>query len=392
MSEKFFSEQPDPVMISNEREGFTSWLEINLDNIEFNLCNIRKRVDVEIMAVVKNNAYGHGLTPIVAFLEQIGVRWVMVAKLSEALEIKNRGFSLDVLNMDVLFTDQQYKEVVAKGVTQTIYTLEAAGKLSRAAQSLDKIANIFVKVDTGLNRVGVRYDEAADLITKISKIPMVNIMGVYSTFVQVPDQDTLMLDRFKNVIEDVKLRGVNIPFRSFASSDAVFHNPEAWLNMVRPGVSLYGVYPEKKDKGVSLELKQALSMKSRLEHVKIVEKGESVTYWGRFTAPERMPIGTLHVGFYDGIPREMANRGSILVEGEYRTSIGSVSLNHYLVDLRDVKAQKGDEVTIISETGPNDIYHTAKTAGWMVYSLLNHLNKDTPRIYYRKGIPVALTK
>ena len=155
-------------------------------------------------------------------------------------------------------------------------------------------------------------------------------------------------------------------------------------------MSLYGVYPEKKDLSAPVNLLQALSLKARIEYVKTVERGEGVTYWGKFVAPKRMRIGTIHAGFYDGIPREMANKGRILVDGVYKSSLGSVSLNHYLVDLDGVKAEKSTVVEIIGESGENTIIKTAETAGWMTYSLLNHLHANTPRVYFQNGEPVGI--
>jgi alanine racemase len=199
-----------------------------------------------------------------------------------------------------------------------------------------------------------------------------------------------MLGRLLNVDVQLKHRGINIPIRSMASTDATFHNPDEWLNLIRPGMRLYGVYPEAKDLSAGVRLKQVLCFKARIEYLKTVEKCESVTYWWRFIAPKRMRIGTIHAGFYDGIPREMANKGRVLVDGVYRSSLGSVSLNHYLVDLDGVKAVKGTVVELISREGENTLSETAETAGWMVYSLLNHLNYNTPRVYYLDGEPIAL--
>jgi len=390
MAERYFKEQPKPDEIKEKLKGYTSWLEINLDHIGFNLRNIRDRVGVEVMAVVKNNAYGHGLIPVMAYLESQGVRWVMVAKLREAEKIREAGLKVDVLNMDVLFTDSQYASVTEKGITQTVYTMEAAQRLNKAALSLGKSAKVFVKVDTGLNRIGVKYGEAADLIERIHALPRVEVEGIFSTLQQRPEQDEEMLKRLMDVDKELKARGIQVRYRSIASTDSVFHNPSMWLDMVRPGMSLYGIYPEPKDASSGLRLRQALQLKARVEHVKWVEKGESVTYWGRFVAPKKMRIGTLHLGFYDAIPREMANKGRVVVDGKIRGSLGSVSLNHYLVDLTDVDARKGDEVTIIGESGENDLYNTAATAGWMTYSLLNHMNPFMPRVYYMGGEPVAL--
>ncbi len=185
-------------------------------------------------------------------------------------------------------------------------------------------------------------------------------------------------------------KGIEHGLRSMASSDAIFHFPEGHLDLVRPGMSLYGVYPEEKDLKAGLELKQALSFKARIELVKWVEQGDSVTYWGRFIAPKRMKIGTLHVGFYDAVPREMANKGSVFYDGEFRDMLGSVSLNHVVIDLTGTEAEVGDAVEVIGREGKNTISEIGKTSGWMVYSLFNHLNPKTPRVYYQNGNPVSL--
>jgi alanine racemase len=386
----YFEKQPSPEEIKEISKGYTSWLEIDLDNIENNLDEIREHTETTVMAVVKNNAYGHGLIPITAYLENLGVEWCMVAKLYEAQMIRRAGLKLNVLNMDVLFTPEQYRDVVEKRITQTIYTKEDAEKLEKAAKELNKKTKVFIKVDTGLNRIGVQHNEASDYIEYVNNLENVDVKGIFSTFQQNPDMDRAMMEKLLAVDKQLKKRDVEVPIRSMASTDATFHNPEGWLDLVRPGMSLYGVYPEKKDLKAPVDLKQALSFKARIEYVKTVERGESVTYWGKFIAPKRMQIGTIHAGFYDGIPREMANKGRILVDGVYKSSLGSVSLNHYLVDLEGVEAQKGKVVEIIGREGENTISKTAETAGWMTYSLLNHLHVNTPRIYYQDGEPVAL--
>jgi alanine racemase len=386
----FFESQPTPDQIQEKMKQYSSWFEIDLDNIKHNLGEIKRHTKTEIMAVVKNNAYGHGLIPITAFLEMEGINWCMVAKLYESLKIREKGLEINVLNMDVLFTSDQYQAVIKKNITQSIYTKDDADKISLAARKLGKRAKVFIKVDTGLNRVGVNYAKAVDFIEYVNNKENVDVLGIYSTFQQNPNMDKKMLEKLLLIDENLKKKGINIQIRSMASSDAIFHNPDGWLDLVRPGISLYGVYPEKKDLSAPVELKQALSFKARIEYVKTVERGEGVTYWGKFIAPKKMRIGTIHVGFYDGIPRELANKGRVLVDGVYKSSLGSVSLNHYLIDLDNVNAQKGTVVEIIGKEGENTINKTAETAGWMDYSLLNHLNMNTPRVYYLDGKPIAL--
>jgi alanine racemase len=386
----YFENQPSSSEIMERMKGYSSWLEINLDNIGNNLRELQSHTKTTIMAVVKNNAYGHGLVPVTAYLESQGVEWCMVAKLYEALKLREAGFKLKILCMDVLFTSEQYRSVVEQGITQTIYTRDDADKLQEAAEKIGKHAKVFIKVDTGLNRVGVRHSEAVEFMEYVDGLSMVDVVGMFSTFQQNPEIDKEMLEKLLAVDSKLKEKGINVPIRSMASTDASFHNPDGWLDLVRPGMSLYGVYPEKKDLSAPVDLHQALSLKARIEYVKTVDRGEGVTYWGKFVAPKRMSIGTIHAGFYDGIPREMANKGRILVDGVYKSSLGSVSLNHYLVDLDNVEAEKGTVVEIIGETGENTISKTAETAGWMTYSLLNHLNANTPRVYYMGGEPVAL--
>lgn len=389
MANSYFEDQPSPSEIKERMKGYSSWLEIDLDNLGYNLDQISNHVGVTVMAVVKNNAYGHGIIPVTAYLESKGVEWCMVAKLYEALKIREAGLKLNVLNMDVLFTEDQYESVVKNGVTQCVYTKEDAGKLAKAADKLGVDAKVFIKVDTGLNRIGVRHSEAADYIEYVHKLKGVDVIGIFSTF-QQNTEDKSMLAKLLAVDEALKARCINVPIRSMSSTDATFHNPDGWLDLVRPGMSLYGVYPEKKDLSAPVDLKQALSFKAKIEYVKDVGRGEGVTYWGKFIAPKDMRIGTIHAGFYDGIPREMANVGRVLVDGQYKSSLGSVSLNHYLVDLDDVEAEKGTVVEIIGREGENTLSKTAETAGWMVYSMLNHLHMNTPRVYYIDGEPVAL--
>lgn len=390
MSDTYFESQPAPEEIRERIEGFPSWFEIDLDNLEHNLNQIKSLTSSRIIPCVKNNAYGHGLVPIVAHLESLGISRVLVVKLSEALKLREAGISLEIVNMDPLFAKSSYKAVVEKGVTQVVYTEDIAQTLSEVASVKKVKAHVFVKIDTGLRRVGVKHDEAADFLELVSGLPGLEIDGIFSTLNQEEEQDKIQLKRLLEVEEEARKRGVDTGLRSLASSDAVLYKPETHLDAVRPGMLLYGVYPTAKDMGSGVALKQTLSFKARLEHAKWVDKGDSVTYWGRFTAPRRMRIGTVHVGFYDALPRELSNRGRVKIGDGFRSIIGSVSLNHILVDLTDTAIKPGDVVEVIGREGENTVNAIADAAGWMTYSLLNHLNPLTPRVYLKKGEPVAL--
>ena len=386
----WFRSQPSPAEIVRRLGEHSSWIELDLDHLSFNLARIRERVGVEVMPVVKNDAYGHGLVPITAHLVAEGIRWVMVAKLLEAERLRAAGVGCDVLVMDVLFSDAQCDRVVEQGLTMAVFTEEAALALDAAGRRRGRVAQVFVKVDTGLRRVGVRHDVAPDLIERIARMPNVRVAGVFSSFMQHPDRDREMLARFRAVCAEVERRGVEIPFRTMASTNAIFHEPDAWLDMVRPAMCLYGVHPFDGDDASGLELRQVLSMKARIEYVKEVAKGDSVTYFGTFTAPAPMRIGTLHIGFRDALPRELANKARYGVNGRIMPGVGTIALNHALLDLTGTDAVAGDEVEVFARTGENDLPAMARAAGWMVYSLMNHLSPDIPRVCYRDGVPVAL--
>lgn len=390
MPDRFFAAQPSADQIQQKIAGLGGWFEIDLDRLSANLNAIRERTGVEVMPVVKNNAYGHGLRPVCSSLVRDGVKWLMVAKLAEALAIKSWDMPCHVVNMDTLYTSDQYHRVVEGDVTQVVYTYSLAEGLSDAAVQIGCKAGIFIKIDTGLHRVGVGHEHAIKLIKEIAALPGIEIRGTFSTMMQDDKHDRLILERFQAVLECMKQEGIDPGFRSMASTHGIFHEPHSWFDMVRPAMSLFGIYPWLPDRDSGLELQQALTFKARIEELKPVGKGETVTYFGKYTATRDMQVGTLHIGFFDGLPRELANKGTILVNGKPCPAIGSVSLNHYLFDATDADARIGDVVEVIAREGENDLVTTAETAGWMVYSLLNHLSPFVPRVYFQDGSPVAL--
>ena len=388
MVHPYFKLQPTPSEIRTRIQSFGSWFEINLDALTHNLSEIKRRTRAEVMPCIKNNGYGHGLIPVAAHLSDCGVKRFLVAKLGEAIAIR-RKVGAGVINMDPVWTDEQCEIIAETQITQLIYTRETAEKLSKAAVKMGKPAGVFIKVDTGLRRVGVAYMEAPDLIELISKLPYVRIEGMMSTFQEDQNEDKLALDRFLSVGNELKTRGIDPGARSLTSTDS-FENVGSHLDLIRPGAILFGFYPYQKQAVPPLDLRQALTWKARIEYVKWVEKGDSVTYRSRFIAPKRMRLATLHVGFYDGLPRELANKALINVNGRYRRSTGTVSLNHLLFDVTETDVKVGDAVEVISQSGENTITRTAEAAGWVAYSLVNHLNPGTPRVYTRNGRAVAV--
>ncbi|TEU08228.1 hypothetical protein E3J20_09005, partial [Candidatus Bathyarchaeota archaeon] len=271
MSESYFGSQPSPEEIGERVEGYASWLEIDLDRLGFNLEQIRKRVGVEVLPCVKSDAYGHGVVPVAAYLGREGVGRVLVAKLWEAVQIRGAGLDIGVVNMDPLFRRDQYDWVVGHDVVQTVYTRDHGRGVSDAARKQEKEVGVFVKVDTGLGRVGVRHEMAADLIEHVDGLAGVSVAGMFSTFTEEREFDGVQLERMLALDSELRRRGVEVETKSMASSNAIFHFSESFLDAVRPGLMLYGLYPEPEDRGAGVELRPVLSFKARLEHVKWIE-------------------------------------------------------------------------------------------------------------------------
>ena len=387
----YFQKQPKPKEINRKIQGYSSWIEVNLDNIGKNLEQARGMTGAEIIPCLKKNAYAHGIAPVTAYLMSQGVKRVLVAKLWEAKAIRRAGLDCGVINLDPIYTDEQYNWVVEQKVSQVTYHRESAEKLSKAAKGLNQSIGVWVKVDTGLGRVGGNWRDAADLVEYIAGLPGLKIEGLFSTLLE-DDEDFKQIQRLKEVKENLTARGVTVPTLSIASSHGIFLRPESSLDAVRPGVMLFGWYPMPEARETGEELYQAISLKGRLEHVKWVEAGTPLTYGGAFVAPKRMKVGTMHMGYSDGYLRQLSKKGIVNVGGKICPIIGGVSINHFIIDLSGTEAETGDIVEAISLSGANDAHGLCEIAGVEPYQLAVWMSPLTPRVYYMDGEPVALVE
>jgi alanine racemase len=327
----------------------------------------------------------------VAYLREKDVKRFLVAKLWEAQQIRRAGLDCGIINQDPLFTDTQFNEVVEKDITQVIYHRESAERLSNAAASMGKTASVWVKVDTGLGRAGVVYQEAVELIKHVGTLPGLKIDALYSTLLE-DENDPIQIQRLKDVKKSLGNKGKEIPILSIASSHGIFFDPDSHLDAVRPGVMLFGWYPVPEAREEDIELRQALSLKGRLEHVKWVDPGTPLTYGGSYITEKRMKVGTMHMGYSDGYLRQLSKKGIVKVEGKICPIIGGISINHFLIDLSGTNAVVGDVVDAVSFTGENDAHGLCDIAGVEPYQLAVWMNPLTPRVYYRNGKPVALSE
>jgi alanine racemase len=360
------------------------WLEIDLDAIARNLSKLRERVGGRpVMAVIKCNAYGHGLIGVGKFLETQGVAGLAVGNAFEALTLRGTGVRCPILNLGP-FSASEAPELVRLGISQSVYSARYRG-LADAAASVAAKAKVHIKIDTGLGRVGVPYYLAMPIIKEIAADSRVSIEGVFTTLTEDDEFDREQLKRFLDLCNSAKAEGIELGLRHVASSGGVFTFPDSYLDMVRPGIAVYGHYPSEKARlERSIDLRPALQLKAPVLYVKRLRPGDGVSYHRPFIAERETNIATIGIGYSDGLPQEIIGRGEILIRGRYRPLVAAVTSNHITADLEladDVK--EGDEAVLIGRQGTKEIAaeELAALAGISVYRLLMQMNPLLPRRY-----------
>jgi len=358
-------------------------IDVDLENVLWNYGQIKKRIKVPVMAVVKANAYGHGLVEVSRALEAAGVAWLMVGKLQEAVALRSAGVKCPILNFGP-FEERDCCEIISRDISQSVYT-EDVRFLDAAAAHLNKKASIHVDVDTGMGRTGVLSKQALPFIESLSKLSRVKIDGVCTTLTEDLDFDGEQLREFLNVCTAAEEKGISLGLRHAASSDGLFHPPEFHLDMVRPGIMLYGYYPnaqtQKEDRWM---LKPALKLSARVLFIKELNPGESLSYLRAFKAAYYMRVATVGIGYSDGYAPELGGKAFVSIKNEKYPVLAAVTSNHIMVDLKNNPGvQIGDEVTLIDSKKDSGLTAdvVADWGGISDYKLLIGLNALLPRTF-----------
>ena len=355
--------------------GFDPWLEVHAANLAHNLAEVARAAKGQpILAVVKNNGYGLGVTTVAGLLEPASaVEGFAVVKLGEAHALRDAGIRKPVLLMGPL-DERELADVHKRGITPMVYTPVGAA-LERAAAATGRVCPVHIKVDTGMGRVGVPYTSADALIRDLAGRKGVRIDGVMTGFTEDLEFDREQLRRFEALTAKLKADGVPIGRRHAASTYTCFQHPGVMLDMVRPGMALWGIYPEPafRTQGV-LDLRPAVALRARVAYVKKLEAGSSAGYNRAFMATEPTWVATVPVGHADGWPREAAKGATIRIRGRAFLVVASVSASHTIVNLgAETAVQAGDIATCFDwETGsrPEDV---AAACGASVYDMTMHL-------------------
>ena len=364
-------------------------IDVDLDNVLWNYGQIKKRVKVPVMAVVKANAYGHGLIEVSMALEKAGVDWLMVGKLQEAVALRRAGLKCPILNFGP-FEERDCDEIVGLDISQSVYT-EDARFLDAAGSRLKKKASIQVDVDTGMGRTGIPHKQALPFIENIARFSQVKIDGVCTTLTEDPDFDREQLREFLNVCAEAGKKGISLGLRHAASSDGLFHPPEFHLDMVRPGIMLYGYYPNAQtQKENRWMLRPALKLSATVLFIKELSSGESLSYLRTFRAAHNMRVATVGIGYSDGYAPQLGGKAFVSIRNEKYPVLAAVTSNHIMVDLNsNPDVQLGDEVTLIDPQTDSGLT-AAVVADWggiSDYKLLIGLSGFLPRTFSKKQEP-----
>ena len=358
-------------------------IEVDLGRIGRNLARIKERARVPVMAVVKANAYGHGLVEVARRLEAQGVHGLMVGKLDEAVALRTAGIKARILNFGP-FGRSDCAEIVARNICQTIMSEDAAF-LDEAAVRAGKKAAVDLHVDTGMNRAGVPWEKALDLSMKLAARPRLLVEGVSTTLTEDADFDHEQVRRLADVHGKARKRGISLGLRHAASSAGLMQGPDLYLDMVRPGIMIYGYYANSADQRQdALGIEPALRLMGRVTYVKELSPGESVSYHRALMARERMRIATVGLGYSDGYPTGSAGKGLVAIRGKLFKIVAAVTSNHLMVDLdNDPDIAVGDEAVLIDGRKGSGLTAdvVAERAGVSDYRLLIGLNPLLPRAF-----------
>lgn len=361
--------------------SFDPWVEVSESRLRGNVAEISRLVAGRpILAVIKNNGYGMGVTNVARLLDDTSaIEGFAVVKLQEAVALRDAGVKKPVVLMGP-FDEKDLEEAVARRITPMVYH-PLGDVLERIASGTGRLVPIQVCVDTGMGRVGVPHRRAADLIRDLAEREAVRVDGVMTTLTEDYDFDREQLRRFEALCGPLEGEGVPIGKRHAISSFGLFQHADALLDMVRPGMAIYGVYPEQKFRGSdALALRPALALKARVIYVKRLEAGDSAGYERAYRATNPVWIATLPVGHTDGLPRAAAGGGKVRIGSRRYPIIASVSASHCMVELGDEKSvEEGDVATIFDERDGSRPEDLSADCGVSVYDLTMHLNPLLPR-------------
>ena len=365
-----------------------TYAKISLSAIKHNVDVIRERIDkdIKIMAVVKADAYGHGASEVVPVLEQ-KIDYLAVAALEEGISLRESGAKKPILILSYT-SPEQYHELFKYDISQTIYDLNNAKLLSKAALKEKKTAKVHIKIDTGMSRIGFSdTKESMDAVKEICSLKGLYAEGIFTHFARADEEyenfSKIQVQRFEKFISILENDGINIPIKHACNSAGTL-TVEKRFNMIRIGMLLYGMYPDEKLKENGLTLCPAMTIISHIADVHTIEKGVGISYSHAYITKKSIKTATVCIGYADGYSRALSNKGRVIINGKYANVIGRVCMDLMVVDITDIPDVKiGDTVTVLGKEGGLEITaeEIAKKSGTINYETICSFKNRVKRIY-----------
>ena len=367
-----------------------TWVEISLDHIKNNYLQFRQYVDphTKIMAVVKADGYGHGAFEIAKTAIDAGADYLAVALLDEAIKLRLSGITQPILVLG--YTPiRSVRAALIENITLTIFDHEVLDEVIVQSNLLCKTASIHLKIDTGMSRIGVTSgDEAIILAEKARNAPHVCLQGIFTHFANADNENSALtysqFKKFQAIVANLEHSGIYIPIKHCCNSAATMKFPEMHLDMVRIGVALYGLYPNASLQKHIIQLKQAITFKTKIAAIKKVATSQAVSYGWTWKAKRESFIATLPLGYADGLSRLLSNRGKVLVHGKKAAITGRVCMDQTMIDVTDISdCKSGDEVTMFGHSSSSfqSVDQFAELMGTINYEVVCLIGKRVPRVY-----------
>ena len=368
---------------------------VNLDAIKSNLEQMKSNIqkDTMITAVIKTDGYGHGAVPIAHEIEEYSYLFgFAVATIEEAVILRKSGIKKPIIILGFTFPDA-YKDIVTYDIRPAVFKEDMARELSMEAVKQKKTVHFHLKVDTGMSRIGMMPEESSiPLIQIIKNLPGVEIEGIFTHFAKADMMDKgptdIQIKKFTSFIEKLENADIRIPIHHCSNSAGIVEIPDANMDMVRAGITLYGLWPSDEVKQDIISLTPVLELKSHIVYIKEIEPGTQVSYGGTYQATDKRRIATIPVGYGDGYPRSMSGKGYVLIKGKKAPILGRVCMDQFMVDVTDIQeAEEFMEVTLIGKD-ENEILSMEEIgtiSGRFNYELACDLGKRIPRVYLKNG-------
>lgn len=368
---------------------------VSLDAIAHNFQEMKKNIaeGTKMIAVIKADGYGHGAVAVAHLVQDYDYIWgFATATAEEALQLRKAGVIKPVLILGIVFRES-FEDLIREDIRPAVCTLEMAEELSAEAVRQKKTVHIHLALDTGMTRIGFAdTPQSVEMIRKIASLPNLRIEGMFTHFARADEYDRspamVQLDRYLKFADMLEEAGVKIPIRHCSNSAGIIRIPEANLNIVRAGITIYGIYPSSEVERDIIKLEPAMELKSHITYVKEVGAGNAVSYGGTYVTDGMTRIATIPVGYADGYPRQLSNKGWVLIHGKRAGILGRVCMDQFMVDVTEIpEAKAGDEVTLIGRDGEEVITmeEFGDLSGRFSYEFACEISKRVPRVYIKDG-------